>query len=232
MVYYRFVVCVAAVALATAGQCDVLAQDASLLLRPAKPRSAKGAAGLTLENSSFLFRELPPESRPRQLQVNDIIIILVDYRTRLLSEGDAQSRKTASLNAVLTDWIRLRSGDLKPAPQSDGDPTVAGSINSLYRAQSDIESRDSLTFRIAAKIVDIRPNGNLVIEAHQTIQVNDEKWKVSLTGVVRRESIQADRTVSSDSVWGMEIKKDEKGQVKDGYARGWLKRIYDRFHAF
>ena len=133
---------------------------------------------------------------------------------------------------MLADWIRLRSGDLKPAPQSDGDPTVSGTLSSQYRAESDIETRDSLTFSIAAKIVDIRPNGNLVIEAHQTIQVNEEKWRIALTGVVRREAIQADSTVSSKSVAELDIKKEEQGQVHDGYARGWLKQIYDRFHAF
>ncbi len=226
--YCRFVGLLLAVVWMATGSRHVAAQDASLLLRPAKPQ----AAGLTLENSSFLYRELPPESRPRELMVNDIITVLVDYRTRLLSEGDAESRKTASLSAALTEWIRLRSGDLKPAPQSDGDPSVAGTLNTQFRAESDIETRDSLTFRIAAKIVDIRPNGNLVIEAHQDIQINEEVWKISLTGVVRREAIQPDRTVSSDAVAELRILKNEKGQVHDGYARGWLKQLYDRFHAF
>lgn len=218
----------AALAMVLANQQAAVAQDASLLLRPTQQQPA----GLTLENSSFLYRELPPESRARELQINDIITVLVDYRTRLLSEGDAESRKRTNLTAVLADWVRLRSGDLKPAPQSDGDPSITGTVNSLYRAESDIETLDSLTFRVAAKIVDIRPNGNLVIEAHQNIRINEEVWEISLTGVVRREAIQADRTVSSDAIAELKIVKNEQGQVHDGYARGWLKRIYDRFHFF
>ena len=52
------------------------AQDGSLLMQPAQGPSA----GLTLQNSSFLFRELPPEARVRELQINDIITVLVDIR--------------------------------------------------------------------------------------------------------------------------------------------------------
>ncbi len=209
------------------GLSPVAAQDGSLFLTP-----AQGQQRLTLQNSSFIYRELPPEARPRELQANDIITVVVDFRSRFLSEGDAESRKIASLTAVLSDWIKIDSGNLKPASQSDGDPTISGSLNSQYRAESDVELRDSLSFRIAAKIVDIRPNGNLVIEGHQTIRNNEERWRISLTGVVRREAIQADRTVSSDAIYDFNVDKEELGQVRDGYARGWLARYYDRFKPF
>jgi len=175
---------------------------------------------------------LPPEARPRELEVNDIVTVIVDFKSKFLSEGDAESRKTASLTAILADWIKLDGGSLKPATQADGDPTVSGTLNSQFRAQSDVELNDSLTFKIAAEIVDIRPNGNLVIEAHQTIRNNEERWRISLTGVVRREAIQADRTVNSDSIYDLDIDKEELGQVRDGYARGWLGRIYDRYKPF
>ena len=204
-----------------------LAQDGSLFLRP-----VNSPDGLTLQSSSFIYQELPPEAMPRQLQEQDIITVLVDFRSRFLSEGDAESRKTASLAAVLADWVKIDSGSLKPAAQADGDPTINASLNSQYRAESDVELRDSLSFKMAAKIVDIRPNGNLVIEGHQEIRNNEERWRISITGVVRREAIQADRTVSSDSIAELKIDKEELGQVRDGYARGWFTRWYDRYKPF
>ena len=215
----------ALVALSIAGLAK--AQDASLF-----HRAPENSQGLSLENTSFLYRQLPPEARPRELQKHDIITVLVDFRSRFLSEADAQNRKTANLSAVLADWIQLDSGSLKPAAQADGDPTVTGTLNSQTRVQSDVELRDSLTFRMGAEIVDIRPNGNLVIEGHLNIRNNEEHWQISLTGVVRREAIQADRTVSSDSITQLSIDKKEIGQVRDGYARGWLARYYDRFKPF
>ena len=208
---------------------EALGQDGSLFLQTSP---AQQAERLTLENSSFLYRRLPPEARPRELQVNSIITVVVDFNSRFLSEGDAESRKTASLTAVLADWIKLDGGALKPATQSNGDPTISGTLNSQNRAEADVELRDSLSFRMAAKIVDIRPNGDLVIEGHQKINSNEEQWRISLTGVVQREAIQADRTVSSDAIYDFFVDKEETGQVRDGYSRGWLARWYDRFKPF
>jgi len=209
------------------GAGSAFAQDGSLFLRP-----VQNPNGLTLKTSSLVFRDLPPEAIPRQLQEQDIITVLVDFRSRFLSEGDAENRKTASLAAILADWVKVDGGALKPATQPDGDPAITGRLNSQYRAESDVELRDSLSFRMAAKIVDILPNGNLVIEGHQEIRTNEERWRISITGVVRREAIQADRTVSSDSIAELKIDKEEMGQVHDGYARGWFGRWYDRYHPF
>jgi flagellar L-ring protein precursor FlgH len=205
------------------------AQDGNLLLQPPTP-PAPGE--LTLRNSSFTYIEPAPVPLPQELEINSIITVLVDYRTRMQSEGDIEQRKTANLRAILSDWILFEGGDLKPSPQSDGDPAVIGSLRSQFRAEGDMEARDALTFRMAVQIVDIRPNGNLVIEGHQTIQNNEEVWQLSLTGEVPRESVQADWTVRSDSVVGLHIVKREMGQVRDGYNRGWFQRAYDRFKPF
>src|SRR3954464_12909996 len=138
----------------------VKAQDASLLLVP--PVGPKQKPGLSLENSSFMYRKLPPEAEQRELQLNDIITVLVDYKSSMLSAGDANAKRTTSLNAVLSDWLKFDGKNLSPAPMSHGDPRIAGQLDSQFKTQSDMTLKDSLTFRIGTKVVDIRPNGNLV----------------------------------------------------------------------
>jgi flagellar L-ring protein precursor FlgH len=211
------------------GLAPTAAQDASLLLVPPLPQQA---GQLNLENSSFMYRKLPPEAEMRELQINDIVTVLVDYRSSMMSEGDAEARKTASLNAVLADWLAFDGKSLFPAPQSRGDLKVSGSLNSQYRAESEMELRDALTFRIGAAVVDIRPNGNLVLEARREIVINEEVWQQSLTGVVRRQSIGPDRTVRSDEIAELRIEKREKGFVNDSYSRGWFARWYDKWKPF
>ncbi len=215
------------------GATHAWAQEGSLLAPV--PTTGDGlpvaATPLTLENTSFLYQPLPPEAQ-RELKKEDTIIVLVDYRTSMLSEGDAESRKTSNINAVLSDWIGFDGSDIFAAPQTRGDPRISGSVISQYRAESDLELRDSLTFRIAARIADIRPNGNLVIEAHRTIRINDEVWQQSLTGVVARQFIGANREVRSDSITDLHIDKRELGQVRNGYAPGWLTKWYGEYKPF
>jgi len=214
----------------TAGQA--VAQDGSLLNIPPALQHHPASGELTLENSSFMYRKLPPEVEFRELKINDIITVLVDYRASMLSEGDAESRKTNNLNAFLNNWVKFTGKDLTPDPQPNGPLAVSGNLQSQFRVQSDMELRDQLTFRIAAHIVDIQPNGNLVIEAHRTIRINEEVWMQSLTGIVRRSAIGPDRTVRSDEVADLRIEKREMGFIRDAYSRGWLQRWYDRWKAF
>lgn len=204
------------------------AQDGSLLANT----SHGPGVPLTLENSSHLYQPLPPDAQRRELRLHDTIIVLVDYRASMNSEGNAESRKQANYNAVLSDWLGFDGKNIFKAPQSRGDPRVAGAVNSQYRTESDMELRDALTFRIAAEIVDIQPNGNLVIEAHQEIKINEEIWIQSLSGVVARRYINVNNEVRSDAILHLTIDKREKGQVRDGYARGWLNRLYSKYRPF
>ena len=207
-----------------------LAQDASLLLVP--PPAPKQKVGLTLENSSFMYRKLPPEAELRELQLNDIITVLVDYKSALQSDGDANSKRTASFNAVLSDWLRFDGKNILPAPQSNGDPKVTGSVTSQFKTQADIQQKDALTFKIACHVVDIRPNGNLVLDGRSEVQNDDEVWEQSLTGIVRRQSIGPDRTVRSDDIAERRIRIRKKGFVHDGTNRGWLVKWYDEVKPF
>ncbi|MEX0642975.1 MAG: flagellar basal body L-ring protein FlgH [Pirellulales bacterium] len=215
----------------------VRAQDAMLPAPPPQPnpKSAKQSDAQmfhSLHNSSFIFRKLPPEAEARELQIHDIITVLVDYRASMTSEGDAESRKNSNINAVLSQWLAFDGKDIFPAPQRRGAPAVNATLNSQYRTTSDMELRDAMTFRIAAEVVDIRPNGNLVIEARREIRNNEEVWLQSLTGVVRRQSIGPDRTVRSDEVAELRIDKRERGFINDSYSRGWFLRWYDRWKPF
>src|SRR3954471_14508120 len=213
------------------GRCGkAFAQDASLLLVP--PLAPKQKSPLSLENSSFTYRRLPPESEQRELQLNDIITVLVDYKSAMQSGGDANSKKTASFNAVLSDWLKFDGKNILPAPQNNGDPRITGALTSQYKTQADIKQQDALTFKIAASVVDIRPNGNLVIEARTEIQNDDEVWEKSLTGVVRRQSIGPDRTVRYDDVAEGRIRNRKKGFIHDGTNRGWLVKWYDEVKPF
>lgn len=209
-----------------------MAQDSSLMLVTPPAAKTLSPTTATLANSSFIYSTLPPEAQTRPLAIHDIITVLVDHRSTLLGEGSGQTRKIGNYKTTLTDWIKFNGKSINPAPQRLGDPAIGGTLNSQFRAESDIEARESLAFTIAAKIVDIRPNGDLVIEGRKEIKVNEEIWMTFLTGTVSRQFIGLDRTVRDSAISDLRINKYELGAVRDGYARGWLSRAYGKFKAF
>ncbi|MEM9825569.1 MAG: flagellar basal body L-ring protein FlgH [Planctomycetota bacterium] len=182
-----------------------------------------------LQSASWTHQPPPPV---RVFRKNDIITIRVDELSRVLAEGEAETRKQTLFQTVLSDWIRIQNFRLRPDPQEDGDPTVAAQSNNQYRAESGVETRESITFNIAAKIVDIRPNGTLLLEARKAIRVNDNLWETSLAGSCRAADVAPDNVVLSRDLIDLEIRKDDRGHLREGYQRGWLQRAIDRFSPF
>ncbi len=203
------------------------AQDSSLLSSP--PPLAPGARPVTLESVSLLYT--PPEPL-KVLQLHDIVTVVVNINSRMQSDGEIENRKRANLDAILANWVGLDGFAFVPDPQADGDPQVTGNLNSQFRAEGELKAKSSLAFTIAAEVVDVRPNGTLVIEARKEVTINEEVWQRSLIGVIRREDVTPDNKVQTEDIANLRIYTYETGQVRDGYRRGWLQQMYDRFQPF
>jgi flagellar L-ring protein precursor FlgH len=182
-----------------------------------------------LRGVSWTYQQAPPL---RQFRVQDIITIRVDEIARLQAEGDQQKRRNSIFSAVLADWIKISRLGLVPDPQNAGDPTVAAQSQSNFRSEASIEARESLSFNVAARIVDIRPNGNLVLEARKSLRHNDNLWETSLSGICRAQDIGPDNVVLSKDLIDLEIHKEDRGQLRDGYQRGWFQKAMDRVKPF
>ena len=187
-----------------------------------------GQRTLTLEDS-FTFVPVP---EPPTIGLNDLVTVVVKDAFTYTNEGEMVQRKLANLEATLKDWIELDGLNVKAAPQEQGDPKMSGQLNSQYRATSEMETVGGMQFRITARVVDIRPNGNLVLEARKEVTDNEEVWEQRLTGEVRPEDIAPDNTVFSEKLADIRISKSESGAVRDGYKRGWFKKLYERFSPF
>ena len=142
----------------------------------------------------------------------------------------------SDVEAVLPDALArpdlADSGPLVQADQAwsvgyDGSGVAVGIVDTGVDA-----THPFLAGKVAAEIIEVRPNGNLYIEGNQTIQNNEEEWRIFISGEVDRQSISPDRTVSSKSIAKLDIHKQEVGQVRDGYARGWFNRWYDKYKPF
>lgn len=197
------------------------------LAYPANPYVPQG---IPLSGASWTY--MPP-AEVRTYRKNDIVTIRVDELSRMQAEGNAENRRNTLYDALLKDWIELDGFDtVRPAPQANGDPRVQGSLNQLYRADASIESRESLSFNIAARIVDVRPNGDLVLEARKTIKVNENVWETALSGTCRPTDIGPDNVVLSRDLLDPYIDKQDRGRLRDGYRRGWFTRWFETLAPF
>ena len=211
-------------ALGMALAAEAVAQSSSLYQQDLPVEAKVGP--LSLQNGSWTYIPPPPV---QEIRLNDLIYVRVTVGSEVLSEGDSEVRKNGLYDAVLRDWIILDGLRwVKPAPQSNGDQRVQGQLTQRRRAESSLETRDSMEFDIQARVVDIRPNGNLVLEARRDVQNNEEQWLFSLTGECRSQDIGPGNILLSKNIADLKIDKRENGQVRDGYKRGWFQKWFDQ----
>lgn len=221
----KTIVTIMAVAFAGWAMRYTAAQSSSLY-----GRFTEDGAYITLNDLPSHYRDLPQALR---LRINDLVTIRVDIRSVTSSEGEAQRRRNLLYDAVLRDWVVLKGIDeVKPSGQSGGDPRIQAQINSLFRAEGGVETIESVKFNITATVVDIRPNGSLVLEAHARVNNNDEVWEYSLSGICRAEDIGPDNVILSQYIAQLSVHKRERGHVRDSYRRGWLGRFWDVVRPF
>ncbi|MCC6123431.1 MAG: flagellar basal body L-ring protein FlgH [Pirellulales bacterium] len=219
----KFSIIIAAIGLTLAFAGESFGQNSSLL-GPENQRQ-----GLTLERSSWTYQKVL-EARP--IGLNDQVTVLVNNKSVFINDGQMDRKKNGYGSLKLSDWILLKGFSVIPDPQSAGDPKIRGEVDNKLRSQANLETREQLEFKISCKVVDIRPNGILVIEGTNFVENNDEVSNYSLSGEIRAEDIKPDNTVLSSSIASLRIKKYEEGHVRDGYRRGWMLKWLDKYQPF
>lgn len=182
----------------------------------------------TIRDYSWHYIAAP---QPREIRVQDLVTILV----KEISEASVDSRfdrqRRSTLLAELKEFIRLDdAGRLVGAAANE--PTIDANLSKRLNSNGQVNEKEEVTYRIAATVVDVLPNGNLVLEAKKTIQSNKEIWTHSLTGIIRSQDINRDNTALSENIANLQISKSQSGKVYDSTKRPWGSRLYDLLFPF
>jgi len=186
-------------------------------------------APLTLAECSWTFQ--PPEE-PKVIKLQTLLTVVVSETAAMTSNGQMDRKKQAYGDLSLPNWIKFYGTHLGADKQNNGEPHIRGELDNKLQSQADLQTKDTLKFKIACRVIDIRPNGNLLLDGSRLIKNNEENWEYSLTGEIRADAILPNNTVLSESVADLKIVKRELGHVRDGYRRGWALEWLDKWQPF
>jgi flagellar L-ring protein precursor FlgH len=175
--------------------------------------------------ASLIAVEAP---RPRKIKVNDLITVVIREEKRATSDSDLKRDKKWEIAAELKKWIRLNEAHkLVPQIFPAGNPAVDLEYDDKYEGKGKVGRKDTLITRITAKVVDVKPNGILVLEANKDIGVDEDRQIATLTGICRSEDVTAQNTILSTQLADAKINIQHSGPARDAARRGWLARIWD-----
>ena len=168
---------------------------------------------------------------PRQMKVHDILTVQVNENAEVIQNSRFDRQRNATFKFDIREFIRIgETGNLRPAALDN--PKIDTQMRNTFNSLGNATSKEGMRYRIAATVVDVLPNGSLILEARKTIQTNGELWEYRLTGQTRSEDVQANNTVLSENIANLNIIKVEHGKVKSSTDRGWVMRLYDALKPF
>jgi len=175
--------------------------------------------------ASLIAVEAP---KPRRIKVHDRITIIIREEKRSTSDSELKREKKWEIAAELKKWIRINE-QCKLIPQvfPAGNPAVDLEYDDKYQGKGKVGRKDSLVTRVTATVIDVKPNGDLVLEAKKDIKIDEDQQVIKLTGTCRSLDVTAQNTVLSTQLADAEIDIQHKGPARDAARRGWLARVWD-----
>ena len=172
------------------------------------------------------------EKKVKGIRVHDLVTILVREKSSHGSDSETQAEKKTDLSMVLSDWVKLTGGNLSPARQLNGDPKIGASFSRGIDGETEISREDYVTAEIQAEVVDVYPNGNVMLEASHYIRTDDETTMITLTGICRSNDVSASNSIMSNKIAKLKIDKQHTGIAKDYSDRGFLVKLVDFINPF
>ncbi|MFO0858231.1 MAG: flagellar basal body L-ring protein FlgH [Phycisphaerales bacterium] len=207
----------------------VPANAQSLFLTEAAPKTEEGKdpdPQEPLKSTSLTMVEAP---KPRDFAIHDLVTIIVQEQSRQSSTAKLDTKKDASIKGKINklpdvaDLLQLMLDSTDTAPQVE----VGADGQQSFKGDGKYERTERLTDKIQATIIDVKPNGTLVLEAKRTIAKDQEVQTMVLSGMCRREDVTGSNTILSSQLADLTVGVESTGEVKDTASKGFFTRVFE-----
>ncbi len=152
--------------------------------------------------------------------VGDVLTIAINERQSVKNKEETEFKKNSGLSASLSNF------DILPTAFSTL-PGVSGTANRNFKGEAKYDKEGAFSTRISVVVIDVQPNGNLVVEGRRRIVIDGETKTIRITGIVRPYDVPSSNTVSSDAVANASIAYEAEGTLSNATSRGWLGDLMD-----
>jgi flagellar L-ring protein precursor FlgH len=103
------------------------------------------------------------------------------------------------------------------------DASASGS--DAYKGAGQTENSSSFTAQLAASVINVLPNGHLVVAGERSMAFNGGVNTLRFSGVVDPQDIKPGNVVSSSDVVNARLEMAGRGDVSEAASRNWLQRV-------
>lgn len=143
------------------------------------------------------------------------------------------------INSVSNEQSAVPQGDRRKfptnlLPKAPGKaPTILSTTGGSTTANTgNATSTQTLQSSMAVQVIDVLPNGNLVIEGIRQVSFSKERQFASLRGIIRPADVSATNTVASSAIADARIDVVAEGALSESQKKGWLTRLDEKISPY
>ncbi len=163
----------------------------------------------------------------KAVRLHDVVSVVVTESLAASTDGQVKNSRASNASSSITSLF----GALKA---SNAMQNLLGQTSaSGLTAQGQSTTNSSLATTFGAEVVDVLPNGMLVVQATRQLTFSQQTQLIKLRGLVRPEDVSAQNQVLSTAMTDLELEVTGKGIVNDStYRQNPLVRFVEKLLVF
>ncbi|MEW9900163.1 flagellar basal body L-ring protein FlgH [Chitinivorax sp. PXF-14] len=156
-------------------------------------------------------------------QVGDILNIAIEEKLNASTKSNSNADRTGAITASANPFTVPYSGGVLSKLAS---LNIKASSDNKFEGKGESNASNVFTGSITVTVVEVLPNGNLIVAGEKQIAIHNEHEFLRFSGVVNPSDIKTGNTVSSTKVADARIEHRATGVVGDAQDAGWLQKFF------
>jgi flagellar L-ring protein FlgH len=168
------------------------------------------------------------DSRARN--VGDLLTLIISESSEVENSENRSMDKNSS-NGASADYAAGSSGGLA-TQAANASLDFASSAKRAFSGKANYRDSREYTDHITVTVVDVLPNGNMVISGRRCLSIAGEQRTLVVSGVVRPIDLGPDNKISSRYVADLKTVYEGEGSSKKFTRQGWFSRAANKVWPF
>jgi len=160
-------------------------------------------------------------------RVGDIVTINIVESSAASKEAKTQLDRDNEVKGGITSLLGYETEIPTNGRSISPSALLGAKYESGFKGSGKTSRKETMTAQISARIIQVLPNGNLVIRGSREITVNNEKQIIIIQGAIRAEDVSPDNTILSSYIADAKIDYIGRGDISRKQRPGWLARLID-----
>ncbi|CAO5678696.1 MAG: Flagellar L-ring protein [Holosporales bacterium] len=170
----------------------------------------------------------------RACKMGDLITVnvLIDNKESTSFTPSISRNSTMNTSASALLGFDKKIANALPSGFNPANGWVSTESKPSHSGTGKYDLQDKIQFNVAGTVLQILPNGNMVVKGRTEIKLLNDIREIELTGIVRRSDIASDNSITSDKVAELRIVYTGRGDIADVANKPWGHKVVDNIMPF